>query len=206
MLIERDIKLDNRRRNPLCCSEKSTATRQTPRASIPKMSSAAAEEAVSSDFLFVKKNVAVGDSFMAYIDVGPREGPVAVFLHGNPTSSYLWRNIIHLVQPNTRCVAPDLIGFGDSGKVPGLEYRFADHQQYLSAFLDNVLAKESIIFVLHDWGSALGFDWASRHSHRIAGLVFMEFIAPVDSWDDLHESASPQSISATRNGQEAHHR
>jgi haloalkane dehalogenase len=149
----------------------------------------APEEGISSDFPFTKTNVTVLDSSMAYIDVGPREGPVAVFLHGNPTSSYLWRNIIPLISPNTRCVAPDLIGFGDSGKVPGLEYRFVDHQRYLDVFLNKILPNEQIIFVVHDWGSALGFDWASRHDDQVSGVAFMEFIAPADSWDDLHESA-----------------
>jgi haloalkane dehalogenase len=148
------------------------------------------EEGISSDFPFTKKSVAVHDSSIAYIDVGPRQGPVVVFLHGNPTSSYLWRNIIPLISPETRCVAPDLIGFGDSGKVPNLEYRIVDHQNYLDAFLNIILPNEQIILVVHDWGSALGFDWASRHDDRVVGLAFMEFIAPADSWDDLHESAA----------------
>lgn len=104
------------------------------------------------------------------------------FLHGNPTSSYLWRNIIPHVSGKSRCVAIDLIGFCHSDKVTGLEYRVIDHQRYVDAFLDAVLPTEKLTLVLHDWGSALGFDWARRHEDRIAGLDFMEFVLPADSW------------------------
>ncbi|MDQ2713224.1 MAG: alpha/beta fold hydrolase [Acidobacteriota bacterium] len=92
-------------------------------------------------------------------------------------SSYLWREVIPYVAERVRCIAPDLIGMGDSEKLPGLTYRFADHARYLEAFLETVIPEGKIILVIHDWGSALGFDWARRHEHRIAGLAFMEFIS-----------------------------
>ncbi|KAH8822089.1 putative Haloalkane dehalogenase [Xylogone sp. PMI_703] len=141
------------------------------------------DKEISSDFPYNKKKVEVFGSQIAYIDVGQSTGPTTVFLHGNPTSSYLWRNIIPYTSEKSRCIAPDLIGFGDSDKVPGLEYRVADHQRYLDAFLDAILPEEKITLVLHDWGSALGFDWACRHEDRIRGLAFMEFIVPIDSWE-----------------------
>ncbi|KAH8811246.1 putative Haloalkane dehalogenase [Xylogone sp. PMI_703] len=143
-----------------------------------------ASTTISADFPFQKKKVNVLGSYMSYVDVNDARGMTALFLHGNPTSSYLWRNIIPLVAGNTRCVAPDLIGFGDSGKIPTSSYRFSDHQQYLEAFIDVVLPTEKIVLVVHDWGSALGFDWARRHEERVAGLAFMEFILP-GSWEEL---------------------
>lgn len=138
---------------------------------------------ISSDFPYNKKRVEVFGSQIAYIDVGQSTGSTTLFLHGNPTSSYLWRNIIPYASERSRCIAPDLIGFGDSDKVSGLEYRIADHQRYLDAFLDALLPEEKVTLVLHDWGSALGFDWARRHEERISGLVFMEFIVPIDNWE-----------------------
>jgi len=101
---------------------------------------------------------------MAYVDVGHSSGSAKVFLHGNPTSSYFWRNVIPYVSGKSRCVAPDLIGFGDSDKVTGLKYRVVDQQRYLDIFLDAVLLTEKVTLVVHDWGSALGFDWARRHT------------------------------------------
>ncbi|KAH8891088.1 alpha/beta-hydrolase [Thozetella sp. PMI_491] len=144
-------------------------------------------EEISPEFPFEKQTAEVIGSKMEYIDVGNSNGLATVFLHGNPMSSYLWRNIIPHVSSKSRCVAPDLIGFGDSDKIPGLEYRVVDHQRYIDAFLDVVLPTEKLILVIHDWGSALGFDWARRHEDRVAGLAFMEFIPPTDSWDLLPE-------------------
>ncbi|KXH60335.1 twin-arginine translocation pathway signal [Colletotrichum nymphaeae SA-01] len=138
---------------------------------------------VSAEFPFEKSRVHLLGSDMAYVDTGSSPGSATLFLHGNPTSSYLWRNIIPHIAGKSRCIAPDLIGFGDSDKVPGLEYRVADHQRYLDAFLDVVLPTEKITLVLHDWGSALGFDWARRHEDRIAGLALMEFMHPSSSWE-----------------------
>lgn len=140
-------------------------------------------ELISAEFPFDKKKVDVLGSQIAYIDTGASEGSAIVFLHGNPTSSYVWRNIIPHLSSKSRCIAPDLIGFGDSDKVAGLEYRVADHQRYLDAFLDTILPTETITLVIHDWGSALGFDWARRHEDRVTGIAFFEFVLPVPSWD-----------------------
>lgn len=142
-------------------------------------------ETISAHFLFEKRRAQVLGSQMAYVDVGLSSGSATVFLHGNPTSSYLWRNIIPHVSGKSRCVAPDLIGFGDSDKLTGLAYRVVDHQRYLDAFLDAVLPTEKLTLVIHDWGSVLGFDWARRHEDRVAGLAFMEFNLPIDSWNGL---------------------
>jgi haloalkane dehalogenase len=140
-------------------------------------------EQISADFPFIKQKVTIIGSQMAYVDTGSSSGSATVFLHGNPTSSYLWRNVIPHVSVRSRCVAPDLIGFGDSDKVTDLAYRVEDHQRYLDAFLDAVLPTEKLTLVVHDWGSALGFDWARRHEDRVAGLAFMEFVLPADNWD-----------------------
>jgi len=125
---------------------------------------------------------------MAYVDVG--DGPVVVFLHGNPTSSYLWRNVIEVVKDRARCLAPDLIGMGDSGASPGGGYRFVDHRRYLDAWFDAVVPDGDVYLVGHDWGGALGFDWARRHADRISGIAYMETIAvPIAGWDDWPEAA-----------------
>src|SRR5260370_9001995 len=112
---------------------------------------------------------------MAYQDLG--HGDPIVFLHGNPTSSFLWRNVIPHLQSYGRCIAPDLIGMGDSGKLPASgagSYRFAEHRRYLDALLEQLGVTERVTLVLHDWGSALGFDWASRHPQPAAGTASME--------------------------------
>jgi len=128
-------------------------------------------------------------SEMAYMDVG--EGDPIVFLHGNPTSSYLWRNVIPHAVDLGRCIAPDLIGMGDSDKVPGLEYRFVDHRRYLDAFLEAVGVEEAVTLVVHDWGSALGFDWANRHRDAVAGIAYMEAIVRPVAWSDWPELSRP---------------
>ncbi len=127
------------------------------------------------------------DSEMAYVDTGA--GAPVVFLHGNPTSSYLWRNVIPHVAPRARCLAPDLVGMGDSGKSPGGAYRFVDHARYLDAWLDAVGLSRDVTFVMHDWGSALGFHWAYRHPERVAGLVYMEAIVRPVTWAEWPEPA-----------------
>ena len=114
------------------------------------------------------------DSFMAYRQVG--SGDPIVFLHGNPTSSYLWRNIMPHVAALGRCIAPDLIGMGDSGKLKGSQYRFFDHRRYLDALLEILDVRRNVILVVHDWGSALGFDWANRHRDAVKGIAYMEAI------------------------------
>ena len=135
-------------------------------------------------------SVSVLDSEMAYVDTGDSDSAEAVvFLHGNPTSSYLWRNIIPHVAPLARCLAPDLIGMGDSGKSGDGSYRFVDHRKYLDAWLDAVLPTQQLTFVIHDWGSALGFDWANRHRDRVKGLVYMEAIVTPLEWDEFPEGA-----------------
>ena len=139
-----------------------------------------------------KKMVEVNGKQMAVHDSG--SGQSVVFLHGNPTSSYLWRNIIPHVATTARCVAPDLIGHGDSDKLddtsPG-QYTFVQHREYLDGVLDALDLGDDIILVIHDWGSALGFDWANRHRDRVAGIVFMEAIVRPVSWDEWPELARP---------------
>jgi haloalkane dehalogenase len=121
------------------------------------------------------------DTEMAYVDVGP--GDPVVFLHGNPTSSYLWRNVIPHVQPSSRCLAPDLIGMGDSGKAPSGSYRFVDHARYLDAWFES-LALSRVTLVVHDC-----FHWARRHPERVRGLVYMEALVRPVGWDEWPEAA-----------------
>ena len=141
-----------------------------------------------------KKTVDVLGIRMAYHERG--EGAPVLFLHGNPTSSYLWRDVIPELDGLGRLIAPDLIGMGDSAKLPNPgpdTYRFTTHRDYLGAFIDAVIGRtESLVLVVHDWGSALGFDWANRHRDRIRGIAYMEAIVrPVASWDEWSVSATP---------------
>ena len=122
---------------------------------------------VISDVELAQVNVL--GSAMAYREAGNPEAPVALFLHGNPTSSYIWRNILPLVAPVARCIAPDLIGFGQSGK-PDIEYRFADHVRYLDAFLDRA-GISSAFLIAQDWGTAMAFHLGDRRPEFIHGLV-----------------------------------
>jgi len=133
-----------------------------------------------------RRRVPVLDSEMAFVDVGA--GDPVVFLHGNPTSSYLWRNVIPHVLPLARCLAPDLIGMGESGPAPAGSYRFVDHARYLDAWLD-ALALRRVTLVVHDWGSALGFHWARRHADRVRGLVYMEALVRPVTWAEWPEPA-----------------
>ncbi len=134
-----------------------------------------------------RRTVEVLDSKMTYVDTG--DGDPVVFLHGNPTSSYLWRNVIPHLAGQARCLAPDLIGMGDSGKAPGGSYRFADHARYLDAWFDAVGLTERVVLVGHDWGSALGFDWACRRPDRVKGVAYMEGIVRPMTWDEWPEQA-----------------
>src|SRR6266542_7062102 len=127
---------------------------------------------VRSDVVLPQVNVL--GSTMAYREAGNLESPIALFLHGNPTSSYVWRNIIPLVAPTAHCIAPDLIGFGQSGK-PDIEYRFTDQVRYLDAFLAQ-MGISSAYIVAQDWGTALAFHLAARKPGLVRGLAFMEFI------------------------------
>ncbi len=129
---------------------------------------------------------------MAYVESGT--GDPVVFLHGNPTSSYLWRNVIPHVEQLGRCLAPDLIGMGDSDKLEEVgprSYRFIEHRLYLDALLEALDVRERVTFVVHDWGSALGFDWANRHRDAVRGLVYMEAIVRPVSWDEFPDAARP---------------
>jgi haloalkane dehalogenase len=126
------------------------------------------------------------DSEMAYIERG--HGRPVVFLHGNPTSSYLWRDVVPHVEGVARCLAPDLIGMGQSGKAPAGSYRFADHARYLDAWFEALAIRDATL-VVHDWGSALGFHWARRHPDRVRGLVYMEAIVRPVTWSEWPENA-----------------
>jgi haloalkane dehalogenase len=139
---------------------------------------------ISPDFFYVSHYIEVEDSQMHYIETG--NGDPILFLHGNPTSSYLWRNIIPAVTPLGRCIALDLIGMGKSDK-PDIEYRFFDHMKYVEGFI-RAKDLQNIALVLHDWGSALGFHYASRHESNVKGMAFMEAILkPIASWEEMDE-------------------
>jgi haloalkane dehalogenase len=129
---------------------------------------------------------------MAYVELGAGE-PIFLFLHGNPTSSYLWRNVMPELAALGRCIAPDLIGMGDSEKLdkPGpLTYRFATHREFLWQFIDTVIGPERpVVLVAHDWGSALAFDWANQHRERVAAIAYMEAIVRPLSWAEWPEAS-----------------
>ena len=138
-------------------------------------------ETISSEFPYESKYAEVHGSKMHYIEEG--SGDPILFIHGNPTSSYLWRNIIPYVKPHGRAIALDLIGMGKSDK-PDIEYRFVDHARYVEGFIDKLNLKNNITLVIHDWGSGLGFDYAMRHSESIKGIAFMEAVTRTMSWKD----------------------
>ncbi len=122
---------------------------------------------------------------MAYVEAG--EGRPIVLLHGNPTSSYLWRRVLPPLEGAGRCIVPDLVGMGDSDKVSS--YRFVDHRRYLDGLLAALGVSENLVLVLHDWGGGLGFDWANRHRSAVAGIAYMETIVQPVTWDDWPEAA-----------------
>ena len=139
---------------------------------------------------YEKKRVGVLGHSMAYIEAG--DGDPIVFLHGNPTSSYLWRNVIPHLQNQGRCIAPDLLGMGDSEKkVPSGAgtYRFLEHSSYLDAFFDVMDIDEHVTLVVHDWGAGLGFDWANRHRSAVRGIAYMEAIVRPGTWEEWPASA-----------------
>ena len=146
---------------------------------------------ISADARYEKKRIEVHGHEMACVDCG--EGDPIVFLHGNPTSSYLWRNVMPHLEGRGRLVAPDLIGMGDSAKLPESgpdRYRFVEHRHYLDGLLEAIGVDSNVVFVIHDWGSALGFDWANRHRDAVRGIAYMEaIVSPVPTWDDWPESA-----------------
>jgi haloalkane dehalogenase len=138
---------------------------------------------------YKKRRTQVLGRQMAYVEAG--QGDPIVLLHGNPTSSYLWRNIIPHLEGLGRCIAPDLIGMGDSEKLPDsgpISYRFVEHRCYLDALLEALNVRDRVTLVLHDWGSGLGFDWANRHRNAVKGMAFMEAITGPqgkDHWDSM---------------------
>ena len=137
-----------------------------------------------------KKFADVNGHRMAYVESGKLDGDPIVFLHGNPTSSYLWRNIIPYAESFGRCIAPDLIGMGDSDKLPGSgpdRYRFVEHREYLDALLDQLGVNSNVTLVIHDWGSGLGFDWANRHRDVMKGIAYMEAMVWPRHWSDIPE-------------------
>jgi len=134
-----------------------------------------------------RRRIRVLDSEISYVDTG--RGDPIVFLHGNPTSSYLWRNVIPHVAGLGRCLAPDLVGMGRSGKSPRDAYRFADHAAYLDAWFESLELTRNVILVVHDWGSALGFHRAFRHPEQIRAIAYMEAIALPLRWEDFREAA-----------------
>jgi haloalkane dehalogenase len=137
-----------------------------------------------------KKFVDVLGQRMAYVEEGT--GRPIVFLHGNPTSSFLWRDVIPHLAPLGRCLAPDLIGMGDSDKLepsgPG-RYAFAEHRRFLDVLLAELGVMEDVTFVVHDWGSALAFDWARRHPEAVRGIAYMEAIVRPVTWADWPDVA-----------------
>ncbi len=145
------------------------------------------ESAISPTDPHPRKRVRVHGIEMAYVDTGA--GAPIVFLHGNPTSSYLWRNIIPHLSGVARCLAPDLIGMGASDKAPDGSYRFVDHARYLDAWFDALELNRDVTLVVHDWGSALGFHWANRHRDAIKGIAYMEAIVTPMRWNDWPEAA-----------------
>ena len=144
-------------------------------------------ESISAKDPYQRKRIGALDSDMAYVDTG--SGDPVVFLHGNPTSSYLWRNVIPPVAKAHRCLAPDLIGMGDSGKNPAGSYRFVDHARYLDAWFEALGLTQDVTLVVHDWGSALGFYWAHRHPDRIKALAYMEAIVQPLTWATWPDTA-----------------
>lgn len=148
---------------------------------------------ISADERYRKRRIGVGGLAMAYVDEG--EGDPIVFLHGNPPSSYVWRSVLPYLVDKGRCIAPDLIGMGDSAKLPDSgpdSYRFVEHRRFLDAFLQALGVRERVTLVVQDWGSALGFDWAYRHPSAVRAIAYMEaFVAPIDSWSDWPEAAVP---------------
>jgi haloalkane dehalogenase len=141
-----------------------------------------------------RKKLELIRTWISYVDTGA--GDPVVFLHGNPTSSYLWRNVIPHIAPLARCIAPDLIGMGASGKSSTGTYRFVDHARHLDAFFEGLNLKRNVTLVVHDWGSALGFHWASRHPDAVKGIAYMEAIVRPLKWSEW--AAAPHIFKALR--------
>jgi len=146
---------------------------------------------MTTEMKYKKEFATIRGLKMAYVDEG--EGDPIVFLHGNPTSSYLWRNVMPHLEGKGRLIAPDLIGMGDSEKLPNSgpdQYTFAQHRAFLKDLLDYLNVKSNVTLVIHDWGSALGFDWANNNQGAVKAIAYMEAIVrPIASWDDWPEDA-----------------
>src|ERR1700689_1030083 len=154
---------------------------------------------ISAAFPYQKQRRRVLGSEMAYVEVG--EGDPIVLLHGNPPSSYLWRSVLPHLQPRGRCIAPDLIGMGDSDKLPDSgpgSYRFIEQRRYLDALLEALDVRERVTLVVHDWGSALGFDWANRHREAVKAIAYMEAIVGPLSWGDFDNFGTRPALQALR--------
>ncbi|MCA9502704.1 MAG: haloalkane dehalogenase [Myxococcota bacterium] len=140
-----------------------------------------------------KQKIRIHGHQMAYHERG--QGDPIVLLHGNPTSSYLWRDVVPHLADLGRCIVPDLIGMGDSDKLPhsgASTYRFVDHRRFLDGLLEVLGVRERVTLVIHDWGSALGFDWANRHRDAVRGIAYMEaIVSPVASWDEWPRAVVP---------------
>lgn len=141
---------------------------------------------ISAADAYERHRIAFLETEISYVDIGAGE-PV-VFLHGNPTSSYLWRNVIPHVEGLGRCLAPDLVGMGDSGAAPDGSYRFVDHARYLDAWFE-ALGLTNVTLVVHDWGSALGFYWAYRHPERVRGIAYMEAVVRPLTWEEWRDES-----------------
>jgi len=137
-----------------------------------------------------KKTVTVKGKTMAYVEMG--SGDPIIFQHGNPTSSYLWRNVMPHLKDQGRCIAPDLIGMGDSDKLDNSgpdRYTFVEQRDYFDGVLEALDVTDNVTLVIHDWGSALGFDWARRHPDKVKGIAYMEGIVRPMSWEEWPEAA-----------------
>jgi len=145
------------------------------------------QESVSAQDPHPRRRISAGGTEISYVDTG--DGDPIVFLHGNPTSSYLWRNIIPHLSPVGRCLGPDLMGMGESGSSPNESYRFTDHSAVLDAWFDAMGLTGGVTLVVHDWGSALGFHWAKRNPERVKGLVYMEAIVQPVTWEEWPDAA-----------------
>jgi haloalkane dehalogenase len=148
------------------------------------------EKAMLSAKEHAKKEIIVKGKTMSYVEMG--EGDPIIFQHGNPTSSYLWRNVMPHLQDQGRCIAIDLIGMGDSDKLDNPDassYTFVQHREYLDGALEALGIESDVTLVIHDWGSALGFDWANRHRDAVKGIAYMEGIVRPVSWEEWPEAA-----------------
>ena len=144
-------------------------------------------ETISSQDEYPRQRINSRGVDIAYVDTG--KGDPIVFLHGNPTSSYLWRNIIPHAASLGRCLAPDLMGMGESGGSPDGSYRFSDHSTLLDQWFEDMNLTSNVTLVVHDWGSALGFHWAKRHPERVKGIIYMEAIVRPVTWEEWPDAA-----------------